>query len=933
MSHALLLVASLLCGAPAPRPGSSNGRPYNRARGPGPRAPLSAQQAASREINSQIVSATSAEAILRLYDERRDAFDEVNLSTAWNRIGKQYIAAAERRTFFQRNERTLAHMRETTDGIAGRLLPRNLAGVAHGIAKLGYRGAHQTMHHLARTSLACIDDFKPQEIANIMWAFSKASVPSPELFGAVAASAPAKLRDFKPQELSNTAWAFATADTPAPALFAAIADEAIPQLELFKPQELKDLAWAFATLREPAPRLFEHIAREAAPRVHEFNSQELANLAWAFAKADHPVPDLFAALGAEATPRLREFKPQELANTAWAFATAGVANRQLFAAIAREAAPRMGQFKTQELANTVWAFATAGVGVPELFREAERAAIGQMAGFRTQEISNTIWAFATAGVDAPRLFQEASAEVRARPLDFNPQELANVAWAFAKGCPSADGVFEALCDAAQAMLDQISPQGIANMAWAYATANTPSAHRLLSLFEGKIVGGGAQGAASPLADFKAQEVANLVWACATVGAPTERLFAAVADVTPARIVDFEPQDVANTAWAFTVTQRLRPALAFALASRLAGSRPDDLGLEAACQLHQFNMALQLDQPFLPDHPDAMLPAGFQRGDPAPRELSAGLGRSLRQAITVQAPVRSSQFHRHVSAALGRIGVAHVNELCVARAGYHCDIAILPDPAESGDDVSTPGTTGWEMIEPASELASPELAALRSTIIEVNGPFHYTSDGASKPASKTKGRHLLKLGWNVVEVPWWEWDALGTPAAKDAYLERKLVACVSAAGARGGGRALPAPPIARGRSSARAVLALAAPCAPRVPAPDARRTPEAPQPRARPLASTVFGAAAAGAPAAWDGRAVDALVERLVADVRGVSTAKGEALRARALEHVRRGRALGALTADDWLCPGIGAKLALKVHEAALAFEFDGVAGASSSSAA
>lgn len=937
---AFALVALLCAGRAARPPDAHAGRSAFRPRGP-IRVQPDATRSRSRSINRELVSATSADAILRVFEAQGDKFDDVNLSTAWNRIGKQYLSSSERRNFFQRHEHTLAHMRDVTDKITGRLPPRNLAGVAHGIARFGYRGAHQTMHRIASRSIECIHLFKPQEISNLAWAFSKAGVSSPELFEAIAADAARKLHDFKPQELANTAWAFSKAGIRAPAFFAAMAAHAIPHLELFKGQEIVNLVWAFATLREPCPTLFDHVAQQAAVRAYEFNSQELGNLAWSFAKAEQNSPALFSALADESIPRLVEFKPQELANTAWAFANAGVFHRPLFSAIAREAAPRMGEFKTQEISNTALAFAKAGFEEPELFRAIESVAAHHLEEFRTQEIANTIWAYATIGLDAPHLYTAVANAVHARPSEFNPQELTNVAWSFAKRGVPADDVFEEICEAAIALGGSIAAQGIANLAWAFASVGAPSAHKLLRAFEEHIIGGPA--GISPLAEFKAQEIANLMWACATVGAPTTRLFAAVAAVAPVRIADFEPQDVANTAWAFTVMQQMRPAIAAALVARAVQSGAEAFGVEAACQLHQFNMALRLDAPFPPDVPGTLLPAGFRQGDPAPRELPAEMARLFHRAMVMQVPGISSQLHRYVSFALSHLGVAHVNELCVALAGYHCDIAILPDPAASSASTSSVGTAGWEVVEPARPPASPALASLRSIIIEVNGPWHYTLERVSKPASRTKVRHLRRLGWNVVEVPWWEWEALDTAMAKEDYLQRALEAFSAGAPAsNSAGTApllvvplaastdlapsAPAAPVPRGwegqpasdRAEAEPAAELSKSPARRATARTRRASAgEEELPRARQPGGKASQAAVAATMSAaaveWDASAVDALIERLVLEVRGVSRTKGDALLARALDLVQQGRDLGALTADDWMCPGIGEKLALKVH--------------------
>jgi len=76
----------------------------------------------------------------------------------------------------------------------------------------------------------------------------------------------ANLGEFKPQELSNFAWAYSKLsihDTP---LREAIASQAMTRMSAFQYQELSNLAWAFAKSRIDNEPLFESIASAAIKR-------------------------------------------------------------------------------------------------------------------------------------------------------------------------------------------------------------------------------------------------------------------------------------------------------------------------------------------------------------------------------------------------------------------------------------------------------------------------------------------------------------------------------------------------------------------------------------------------------------------------------------------------------------------------------------------
>ena len=57
---------------------------------------------------------------------------------------------------------------------------------------------------LAKASLESINEFNPQNLANMAWAFATARHPSPRLFDELAICAATRSPDFNPQNLANT---------------------------------------------------------------------------------------------------------------------------------------------------------------------------------------------------------------------------------------------------------------------------------------------------------------------------------------------------------------------------------------------------------------------------------------------------------------------------------------------------------------------------------------------------------------------------------------------------------------------------------------------------------------------------------------------------------------------------------------------------------
>ncbi len=84
------------------------------------------------------------------------------------------------------------------------------------------------------------------------------------------------------------------------------------------------------------------------------------------------------------------------------------------------------------------------------------------------------------------------------------------------------------------------------------------------------------------------------------------------------------------------------------------------------------------------------------------------------------------------------------------------------------------------LAPREEVRTPQGYSLdavvshggREVAVEVDGPSHFVGRTPTG-ATALKRRQLRAAGWALLPVPYWEWDALGSEAAKQAYLRAAL----------------------------------------------------------------------------------------------------------------------------------------------------------------
>ncbi|KAL7453237.1 hypothetical protein ACHAWC_006903 [Mediolabrus comicus] len=474
--------------------------------------------------------------------------------------------------------------------------------------------------------------------------------------------------------------------------------------------------------------LFQFIAEQSMVILHEFNAWGLSNLAYSYALIEY-VPkfddgsDLFDHIAMQSIKMRAEFNAQDVSNMVWAYATVGVSHPELFEKIADHIVglKSLDRFThPQDVSNTVWAYATAGVKNPRLFEKMAHHIIrlDHLRDFDPQALSNTVWAYATAGDSHPILFEKiANHIVGLKSLDrfTHPQDVSNTAWAYATAGVSHPKLFEKMANHIVQLdhLIKFKPQELSNTVWAYATAQVSH----LTMFQQV-----AKAAIQREEDFISQHVANILWSYATMGIYDKQLFSSFVPTAAKLIESYNNQELANIAWAYAVADVDAPTLFNDRFINKCLEKEDGFSIENVCQLHQWHL--------------------WQTKEKSRNGLSEELQDICYKAFVSEEP-NPSKFQDDVVSQLSSIGLDPKEEVLLG-SGYRLDVLVEVNG--------------------------------KTIVVEVDGPSHFISRSKS-PLAKTilKRRQVLSIdGIELVSVPYWEWDKLGTDKGKKQdYLRRLL----------------------------------------------------------------------------------------------------------------------------------------------------------------
>jgi len=179
-------------------------------------SPRAADESFMRQLSAQISQAGDTDGLLRLAAAHGDHLNHIHTANLWNKLGRQ------RDTSQPRHREQVESLLRRTIELLSSCEERQLANIVHGLAKTGVHTneADRLYAAVAGAATRSMSGFKPQELANTVWAFATAGVRADALYAAVAGAATRSVSGFTLQDLANTAWAFATADVEHPALSA-----------------------------------------------------------------------------------------------------------------------------------------------------------------------------------------------------------------------------------------------------------------------------------------------------------------------------------------------------------------------------------------------------------------------------------------------------------------------------------------------------------------------------------------------------------------------------------------------------------------------------------------------------------------------------------------------------------------------------------------
>uniref|UniRef100_A0A7S1IMK2 RAP domain-containing protein n=1 Tax=Eutreptiella gymnastica TaxID=73025 RepID=A0A7S1IMK2_9EUGL len=527
-----------------------------------------------------------------------------------------------------------------------------------------------------------------------------------------------------------------------------------PAITQFTSGDVVDMAWAVATLGVTDEGLMNSLSQRFllesfAVRLHP---RELTRLAWAYGQLGNRNGLLMRTIAEALQGNLLAAPAQDLAALAWSYAVLGIRLPSLMESIAKQFASRpelAAKLGAQGISSLAWSFATLKVSSPELLDTLGSQAAKEevLAAFNPLAIVNIAWALAATGTRNERLMTGlAEKMVKDKILTtYSQQELVNLLWSFAtlgvKHRRMMDGIGERV--RSEGLVAAFTAQELADTAWAFGS---------LAIRDDALMAAIAKRLDDEhlIQSFGPRELSNLIWAFASLGVPVpETLLAGVARQTESEeFMDrFNARQLTKVAWALAVANSKNDAslstLLFRILSRAVGTLNPEVCPLVVGEFDEHSLL-----GFLEVYQTTIHVQQYSAELSSSAKLLEKLGNFMTQCKAVfvaasQKATKQSHLHLEVSVSLLEMLVPFQEEAVLEDAAfYSVDIKLLDRP----------------------------------TVIEVEEPSQFVQTKSGyRPSGFTllKHKQLEAFGYEVISVPFFEWNELKGPEEQRRYLSRRL----------------------------------------------------------------------------------------------------------------------------------------------------------------
>ncbi|RDD42824.1 FAST kinase domain-containing protein 3, mitochondrial [Trichoplax sp. H2] len=532
-------------------------------------------------------------------------------------------------------------------------------------------------------------------------------------------------------------------------------------IEMLPIQKLALVSWSVANYPKlKSDVIVDKLIKTITLRSHKLaTGHDINQLYHAFAKLGYQDSKFYDLIDTQAEENLALFKIQEAAGLYHSLSILGRENTRLWSKLTLYIKFHANKLDGKGIANVTWSLANIGNKDDAFLQILGNAAMERIKFMNPDSLAIFAWSLVSLDYFDDKLFDVIADESLVQMRKFSAQNLSNLLLAFAKSNYMIPKLFHDVAESTIKKLHNMEPQAMANIALSYAKVSYYEPN-LVKAFTDKVI-------FSRMKDWHLRDLADLMYFFAKMNSCDSKLLEKFNKVNltdwlkgspPARFTSHEL--IIRIVWSLIVLNRqprnivaavMNPQFLKEATTACGGALPN----ETQCQLHQIALSIgSIDE----------------YGSQDPQLLCNYLNKYRKTFNTTsQSSLTSSySFHVDVTAALESIvSPEYLESEFITPYGYSTDLYFETDL--SGKPIPI------EKAQTTTELYTPLAKNNRLRyIVEVDGKTHFLRKYQLYTGpSILKKNHLKKFGYNVIQIPHFEWRIIDSFSDKVEYLRRKI----------------------------------------------------------------------------------------------------------------------------------------------------------------
>lgn len=352
------------------------------------------------------------------------------------------------------------------------------------------------------------NNFRPKETGILIWELSKLKVRDDQLVNQVADYVYYHAKEYDSISLTNILQAFASFEKNDPRLMDTMAEQVCAKINDFSLFNISSVAQAYAVLGIKNKKLMQKITELVGNNINQLNPTMLVKIVHAFATLQYRDKKLMEKIANKTSSVIHMFESQDVLLIAKAFEKLRIKNESLMENIAKHFCRNIKEYNSEQLIEILSIYEKFRINNNDLMNEISKKIIQEIGSFDTQQLIFVAFTYASSKKPDKMLMEGISRKVQNDLGSCSCKEVLKLGWAFVKLKIHDKELIDKILDIALENINEYDSRDLSIIAWIQG-AEQNYYEKLMSFISDRILEG--------IGFFTAEELLTITCSFARLG--------------------------------------------------------------------------------------------------------------------------------------------------------------------------------------------------------------------------------------------------------------------------------------------------------------------------------------------------------------------------------------------------------------------------------